>query len=495
MTTINLKAAELASRERRLGSITGFSGTAEELVTQSRTCELKDKPRAFSQCLGCSTSNAACTTILIQDAATISHGPIGCASCLHDFAFTYRVDAQRRGLTNVGQRKIYSTNLTERDTIYGGAEKLEEAIREVYQRAKPSAIFIITTCASGIIGDDVEGVAQAMQKELEIPVAAVFCEGFRSKMWTTGFDAGYHGIARSVIKKPQRKRDIINVINFWGTDIFSEWFAPFGMKPNYITPYSTIESLSQASEARATVQACSTLGSYLGAVLEQEFGVPEIKTSPPYGMPQTDRWFAALGELLGQPETAAQVLAESKRKNLGKIAELKEQLSGKTAYVTAGASHGHSLLAVLRELGMIPLGAAIFHHDPLYDNGSEDADTLQHVVRDYGDVPNYNVCNKQEFELVNALNRVKPDILLARHGGMTRWGAKLGIPTLLIGDEHFGMGYDGLAKYGETILETIENDEFVTNLCKHAMNPYSKWWLEQKPNAFLEGGSCYARRN
>ena len=168
-----------------------------------------------------------------------------------------------------------------------------------------------------------------------------------------------------------------------------------------------------------------------------------------------------------------------------KIEALREKLKGKTAYVTAGASHGHSLLALLKELGMEPQGAAIFHHDPQYDNEDERADTLRHTVSDYGDVPNYNVCNKQEFELVNVLNRIKPDILLARHGGMTLWGAKLGIPSLLVGDEHFGMGYEGLVNYGERILETIENDEFVKNLAKHSANPYTKWWLDQEPYTFL----------
>ena len=93
-------------------------------------------------------------------------------------------------------------------------------------------------------------------------------------------------------------------------------------------------------------------------------------------------------------------------------------------------------------------------------------------MSDYGDVPNFNVCNKQEFELVNALNRIRPDVLLARHGGMTLWGAKFGIPSLLIGDEHYGMGYEGIVNYGERILEVIENDEFVKNLEKHAVNPY-----------------------
>jgi nitrogenase molybdenum-iron protein alpha chain len=136
---------------------------------------------------------------------------------------------------------------------------------------------------------------------------------------------------------------------------------------------------------------------------------------------------------------------------------------------------------------MVAQGAAIFHHDVDTDNPSPDFDTLGNTVRNYGDVPNYNVCNKQEFELVNQINRIRPDILLARHGGMTLWGAKFGIPSLLIGDEHYSMGYEGLVKYGERILETLENNEFVLNLSKNMINPYSKWWLEQKPYAFLGG--------
>jgi len=285
---------------------------------------------------------------------------------------------------------------------------------------------------------------------------------------------------------------MINVINFWGSDIFSDWFAPFSAKPNYITPYSTLESLTWSSEAAATVQTCSTLGSYLGAVLEQEFGVPELSTAPPYGVAQTDRWFRALGKLLNKEDVAEQIIAEKKEEYLPKIETLKKRLDhiaadGQTltAYVTGGAAHGHALLSVLGELGIKAVGAAIFHHDPLFDNGKPDNDQLAQRVKDYGDVPNFNVCNKQEFELVNMLNRLRPDLLLARHGGMTLWGAKLGIPSLLVGDEHYSMGYEGLLKYGEMIVETLENNEFVKNLAKHTANPYTKWWLNQQPDTFL----------
>jgi nitrogenase molybdenum-iron protein alpha chain len=488
MSVVNLKASEVQVREIRLGSITGFSGPASELVGCARKGRLRERARGFSQCLGCSTANAACTVILIQDGAVISHGPVGCSSCFHEFAFTYLVNGAHRGVTEPTQRRIFSTNLGERETVYGGNQRLAETIREVRARTKANAIFIVTTCASGIIGDDVAGIAEEAEAELGIPIVPIFCEGFRSKIWTSGFDAGYHGIARKLIKPPVQKRpDLVNIINFWGADIFTELFGRIGLRPNYLTPYSTVEQIAHSSEAVATVQICATLGSYYGAVLEQEYGVPEIKVSAPYGIPQTERWWRELGRMTGKEAEVERLLAQERAKYLPRIEELRAQLAGKRAHVTAGASHGHALIAVLRELGLRVTGASVFHHDPLYDNGAVGADALQNTVEDYGDIPRYTVCNKQEYELVASLYRNRPDILLARHGGMTLWGGKLGIPTVLVGDEHFGMGYKGLVNYGERILDAIENDEFVKNLERHAINPYTAWWLEQEPDTFLKG--------
>ncbi len=86
MPKVNLSLPAVQIREIRINSITGYQGDAEELVSASQH-GLKDKNRSFSQCLGCATSKAACMTVLIQDGAVISHGPVGCASCLHEFAF------------------------------------------------------------------------------------------------------------------------------------------------------------------------------------------------------------------------------------------------------------------------------------------------------------------------------------------------------------------------------------------------------------------------
>ena len=82
----------------------------------------------------------------------------------------------------------------------------------------------------------------------------------------------------------KKQEDLVNIINFWGADIFAEWFKRLGLRANYLTPYATVSQIASSAEAAVTVQICATLGSYLGAALEQEFGVPEIRVSAPYGI-------------------------------------------------------------------------------------------------------------------------------------------------------------------------------------------------------------------
>lgn len=484
MSRFNFTQPEVQIRENRLGSITGFKGTARELVKCSREGKLTECKRKFSQCMGCSSSLAFCQLSMIRDAAVINHAPVGCAGDFPRFNFVYRAGQMERNLP-ITSGHYFSTNIEERDTIFGATKKLEDTIREVYKRVHPNAIFITTSCASGIIGDDVEGVANDLSDELKIPVVACFCEGFKSRIWTTGFDSAFHSIIRKIVKPPNKKSNKVNIINFFGIHIFDELLRKLGYEAEYIVPYSTIAQLEHISEAAATIQICPTLGTYLGAALEDVYGVPEIKSPPAYGIVATDNWLRELGRVLNRNEEIEEIIEHEHKRVIPKLNEYREKIKGKTAYVTAGAAHGHAIIALLRELGFEIQGAAIYHHDPVYDNGDITSDVLAHVVNTYGDVKNYNVCNKQAYELVNILNRVRPDIMIARHTGMTHWAVKLGIPSLLMDDEQFSFGYQGLLNYAERILETLDTTEFVTNIATHSKIPYTKWWLEQNPFVFL----------
>lgn len=485
MSRFNLDEAGVEIRELRIGSITGYSGQAGDLVAQSRDGHLAEHDRRFSQCMSCSSGMALIQLGLVRDAAIINHAPVGCAGDFFPWNFVYQTGLKERHLETANVR-YFTTNLEERDTVFGAAQKLEETIRAVYKRVKPKAIFITTSCASGIVGDDVDGVANTLSEELGIPVVSCLCEGFRSRLWTTGFDSAYHSIVRKIVKPPEKKTNKINIIQFYGSHLFDEFFKSLGYEAHYIVPFTTVDELSHISEATASIQICHTLSSYFGAALEDVYGVPELKAPAPFGIAATDIWMRELGKLLNREEEIEQFIAGEHERVLPKLEKYREFFKGKTGYVTAGAAFGHGVIALARDIGFKLVGSSIFHHDPIFDNRNPASDALAHAVHTYGDIPNYRVCNKQTFELYNSLNRLRPDILLARHPGMTLWGAKLGIPSILLCDEQFGLGYQGVLNFASRIQATITNHEFIDNLSKHRMTPYTKWWLEQEPDYYLE---------
>lgn len=485
--SINLKDPVVEVREARLNSITGYCGSAKELCRRSQGCPLPDQERAFTQCISCSANQVMNQLVFIQDAAVVEHGPAGCSGDIPGRNITGRSGRKKRGLP-VHNIHYINTNLEEKDIIYGGAAKLQAAIREAKRRFSPNAIFVTTTCASAIIGDDVTGICDKMEEEAGVPVIPIFCEGFRSKVWATGFDAAYHGILRKIVKPPRKKDPgMVNIINFQGRDVFSDPFRQMGLWPNYIIPYTTVERLSHISEAAASVQICSTLGTYLAAGLEEYYGVPEVKSPLPFGTAGTDAFFRELGRVTHHEDEAERYIRAEKERIAPELENLRRELQGKRAFIGAGAAHAHAMAAIVRELSMELVGNCVWHHDPVFDNRDARSNTLAYDVKNFGDF-DIDICNKQSYELVNMLNRARPDIYIARHTG-TLWATKLGIPSFLMSDEHFGLGYDGLLRMGRLILDTIQHRRFVQNIAAHSRLPYTQWWLEQRPTFFLEDGA------
>lgn len=299
---INLEAPEALVREKRVGSLLSYHGTSDDLIQASCNCCLGCGSRSFSQCGSCSNFAATIMTTGVIDAVTINHAPIGCFSDFTSQSTRNRTLSNGRVINGVC---AMSTNITERDTVFGAADKLRETIREAFRRFEPKAIFITASCASGIIGDDIEGVANETTQELGIPVVPVYCEGFKSRIWTSGFDASFHGILRHITKPPVKKQeDLINIFNFMGRDTFSGILKRMGLRVNYLVPNATVEQLEHMSEAAASTHICETLGAYIAQGLEQAFGVPEVKSPPPYGLTWSDAWLRELGRLTNREELA-----------------------------------------------------------------------------------------------------------------------------------------------------------------------------------------------
>jgi len=491
---INLKTPVVESREQRLGTIVAWDGKASDLSQESayargEGCDSKCGPKArrvcelqgpFTQGSVCSEQMVECQAGNVRDAVLIQHSPIGCGAGQVIYNSIYRNGLAIRGLP-VQNLHLISTNLRERDMVYGGVDKLAQSIRDAWERHHPKAIFIATSCPTGIIGDDVASVASELEDELKIPVIPLFCEGFKSKHWSTGFDATQHGILRQIVRKnPEKKQeDLINVINLWGSDVFSPMLGELGLRVNYVVDLATVDDLAQMSEAAGTVGFCYTLSTYLAAALEQEFGVPEIKAPQPYGFPGTDAWLREIARVTGREDKAEAYIAREHARVKPLLEPLRQKLKGLKGYIATGSAYAHGLIAVLRELGVEVDGSLVFHHDPVYDSQDPRQDSLAHLIDHYGDVPSFSVGNRQQYQFYALLQRVKPDFIIIRHNGLAPLAARLGIPAIPLGDEHISIGYQGMLSLGESILDVLAHRKYHQDIAEHVELPYRQWWLDQ----------------
>jgi len=365
--------------------------------------------------------------------------------------------------------------------VFGAAAKLKQSIDDAWERYQPKAIFIATSCATGIIGEDMESIAREKEAELKIPVIPIACEGFRSKHWSTGFDATQHGILRQLVKRnPKKQEDLVNVINLWGSDVFTPMLANLNLRVNYVVDLASVDDLAQLSEAAATVGFCYTLSSYMAAALEQHFGVPEVKAPMPYGFAGTDAWLREIAKVTHREDLVEQFIEAEHKRVAPRIAQLKQKLKGIKGYVATGSAYAHGLIQVLRELDVEVNGSLVFHHDPVYDSGDPREDSLGHLIENYGDVGSFNVSNRQQYQFYGLLKQVNPDFILIRHNGLAPLASRMGIPAAPLGDEHIAIGYDGIVNLGESILDVLAHKKFHDDIKAHTKLPYKKWWLEQK---------------
>jgi nitrogenase molybdenum-iron protein alpha chain len=129
-------------------------------------------------------------------------------------------------------------------------------------------------------------------------------------------------------------------------------------------------------------------------------------------------------------------------------------------------------------------GMVTFYTPHVYEKtGDIDKDLLHRffcaVVESYGDVKHFTVSKTQPYQLNALFKRVRTDFVIIRHQGLAPEAAKLGIPSLAMGDEHYPVGYDGIIRTGETILDILSRKKFNQVLSRHKRSPYNEWWLAQ----------------
>ena len=344
---VNLESSNVATRENRIGSITGYIGTLSDLAEQSGCGTLKGCSRCFSQSSTCLSSCALGQLSAIRDVAIIHHGPAGCSVASAGAYYLDKVMAKKRGVTN---NTVYvGTDMNEKDTIFGSSDALRKIILEVNKRYSPKAIFVTSSCATGIIGEDIDSVVDDVRDEIDVPIVAVHCEGFKSRIWATGFDISDHAVLSSIVQPPKQKRNTINFKNFYESarPEIIEIFKNFDLEPIFLYCNSTVEELSHISESLATTCICGTLGNYLGNGLEEKYGVPYIRTINPLGIAGFETWLREIGRVTERSDAVEKYIAEQRAIYIPQIEKIKNELKGLKAVLGMGPGYTFEVSRVL----------------------------------------------------------------------------------------------------------------------------------------------------
>jgi nitrogenase molybdenum-cofactor synthesis protein NifE len=290
----------------------------------------------------------------IADALHLVHGPIGCA------VYTWDI----RGSLSSGpelHRLSFSTDLREREVIYGGEKKLYASLSELILFYQPKAAFVYSTCIIGLIGDDVDAVCARVGKERGIPVISVHSEGFKGTK-KDGYKAACEAVYSLIGKDNQTpvspfSINILGEFNLAGeTWIIKDYYRRMGIEVTAcLTGDGRVEELGRAHRAKLNVVQCSGSMTYLAKMMRETYGIPFIRVSY-FGIEDMTRALYEVSEFFNDREIqqrTEELVKTEVSALLPKLAEYRKDLEGKKAAVYVGGSFkAFSMVKALRHIGM-----------------------------------------------------------------------------------------------------------------------------------------------
>lgn len=489
------------TREERMEISDAYFGNSCDLVNCSRCGCLKGKDRSFWQSSSaCQMSLAIIMSSTVENSVIIMHGPIGCGTALHTLVSTTNAGKAARNLP-VKPVNWLTTNLSETEIVTGGARKLKETIEYADRTFRPENIFVISTCAPNIIGDDVEQIIKDEEKVVSAQLAAVHCPGFRSRVVSSAYDAFYHALFKHVKFEPipykdyvpvnpadpdsefqaagyaYRKAHNVNLLSLESAGAPDEQeltrlLNALDLTVNVVAEYSNADKIRFFSEAALNVSLCEMHDDYILKYLETTYGIPAY-TKMPLSIKATKEWLIGIGKHFGIEERARRLADYEEKIVLEAIEPFREKLKGKRILITGGSVRSVNQAYLLQELGMEVVGLVGMLYDanadPVFDELYEKIPDLPVVMSD------------QPYEYANQIKKWNPDIVLV-HAGAHAGPSKLGyitIPEFDVGGSYFG--FSGAFLTAKRIAFALDNGSYTKHLGEHVKFPYKEDWFEKDP--------------
>ncbi|MGN0165097.1 MAG: nitrogenase component 1 [Lachnospiraceae bacterium] len=186
----------------------------------------------------------------------------------------------------VSSVSIPSSNMLEKQVVFGGTEKLRTTIQGAIDVIDADAYFVLTGCTAGIIGDDVVSVTEEF-REKGYEIYPIEAPGFLGDS-NLGYETVWNTLIDKVVEKDVPKDDrLVNIFGivpyhdpFWSGTLeeIDRILTRLGLKVNtFFTKHQGIETIKKSSAAALNIIINPWLFQSGAKKFENKFGVPSIR--------------------------------------------------------------------------------------------------------------------------------------------------------------------------------------------------------------------------
>ena len=407
----------------------------------------------------------------IRNAVVLAHGPSGCA---YGVKQAYKLTNSRN--SGSPYEPVLTTSVDMQNVVFGGEKILKAAILEAQEKYRPDLIAVATSCATGIIGDNVDSVVRKTAGEVGARLLPIHCEGFAGE-YRTGFDLVFRQVV-DLMKEPtpESRRALARHVNILGakmgperteveTDVVELVRLVEGMGARInavIAGNCSLEELERAPSAAVNCALCMDLGAPIGKAMQERFGTPLNSTILPYGIQATKHWLRGAAAHLGLEEEAEALMAREYEAIRTEFESALDKLQGKTALI-----EGHDAVKSLSVAHMLEadfgMRAVIYNFHPwstearetsidyLLETGLDPEVLLTKGTLAFG---KYESMKQTEEEMLRFLGDLDPE-------STVYFGSSLAFPTVPVVDLNAILnrprfGYRGALKVARCVVDSLQ---------------------------------------
>lgn len=399
----------------------------------------------------CAQGGAAATVTALPGGIPILHAPSGCAG---NFAWTQNGGAGLQVGGYCGTLTIPSSNIQERDVVFGGDDRLREQIENTLKIMDGRIYVVLSSCVTEMIGDDIKSVTAEFSGQ-GIPVIAAETGGFKGNSYY-GYDLVLQALFRGFVEQnPVKKKKRVNLWGvvptydpFWRGNLsgIRSLLEQLGLEVNsFFLPEDSIEGIREAASAACNIVVSAAYGIEAAKLFEELHGTPFLSLPLPVGPGASESFLRTVAAKLGiSGRTLNKVIATEKSRYFKYLEPLTDCFNDldlqRYAVVIGDANYAPALTRFLADdLGWLP--ELTVCTDPLHDHEKQPiAEQLEHLESGYAATLRFETDGSRVLELLrekwpigggNYANTFNPAFVIG--SSLDRELAKdLGVPHLSV---------------------------------------------------------------